>query len=178
MIRTHMKTIVFSIGCLLFIFFTAVSQVKAQSSIEVTATAEVIEGLTTRETAQMNFGRFSPGTQGGTIVLSPDGVIRVLGSVIPAGGSPQAASFLITGQYEATFSITLPTGPELLTRIGSDKTMKVSDWISSPAQGLGVGKLVGGGMTVSVGASLNVGNMEANPVGIYTGTFAVTFAYN
>jgi hypothetical protein len=43
---------------------------------------------------------------------------------------------------------------------------------------VGVGKLTGGSTTVRVGASLIVGDMNANPVGLYAGTYSVTFAYN
>ena len=56
--------------------------------------------------------------------------------------------------------------------------MKVSDWQSYPAPGIGVGKLNGGATTVQVGAILNVGNMNDNHVGIYSGTYAITFSYN
>jgi hypothetical protein len=56
--------------------------------------------------------------------------------------------------------------------------MQVSGWQSYPAPGIGVGKLNGGAMTVQVGAVLTVGDMNANPVGIYAGTYAITFAYN
>lgn len=157
-------------------FFT-VPGVKAQT-VNATATAEVIEALTTNETSQLNFGRFSPETQGGKIILTPDGVRSAQGTVVLAGGLHNPASFYITGQYEATFSITLPSGPEMLTNVQNNKTMQVGEWESIPPAGIGVGKLIGGGMTVRIGAALTVGDMNSNPVGIYAGTYAVTFAYN
>jgi len=164
------------VGILTLVFFPDI-EVKAQT-VTATATAEVIEALSTTETSKLNFGRFSPETQGGKIILTPDGVITTLGTVVLGGGTHNPASFYITGQYEATFSITLPTGPEMLTNEQNDKTMLVSEWQSYPPPGIGVGKLLGGSMTVKVGASLSVGDMNANPVGIYAGTYAVTFAYN
>ncbi|HEY3372278.1 MAG TPA: DUF4402 domain-containing protein [Prolixibacteraceae bacterium] len=173
-----MKNIVLLLCSQLIFLFAAVSEVKAQTSITVVASAEVVEGLATKETSQLNFGRFSPQTQGGKIIMTPDGVRTSEGSVVLAGGTHNAASFFISGQYESTFSIGLPTGPETLTNLENDKTMLVSDWVSSPAQGMGVGKLVGGGMTVKIGASLIVGDMNANPAGMYVGSYAVTFAYN
>ena len=154
------------------------SEVKAQVTMTATATAEVIEALSTRETAQLNFGRFSPETQGGKVILTPDGARSTQGTVVLAGGIHNAASFYITGQYDATFSIALPLKPETLTNLKNNKTIQVSDWQSSPAQGIGVGILTGGELTVRIGASLTVGDMNANPVGIYAGTYAVTFAYN
>lgn len=173
-----MKNIILLFCIILFFLFSTVSEIKAQTSVTATATAEIIEALTTKETAQLNFGRFSPETQGGKVILTPDGTRTSQGTVVLAGGTHNSASFYITGQYDATFSIALPTGPELLTNLQNDKTMQVSDWQSFPAPGIGVGKLIGGAMTVRVGASLTVGDMNANPTGIYAGTYAVTFAYN
>jgi len=160
-------------------FVSMVSEAKAQATVTATATAEVIEALTGRETAQLNFGRFSPESQGGTVIMSPDGVRSAQGTVILAGGTHNAASFYITGQYEASFSITLPLGPQTLTNLSnSEKTIQVGQWESFPVQGIGVGILTKGEMTVLIGASLTVGDMNANPVGIYAGTYSVTFAYN
>ena len=173
-----MKNIVLHICSSLTFLFFFVSEVKAQNKVTATATAQIIEALTTKETAQLNFGRFSPETQGGKVILTPNGVRTAQGTVVLAGGTHNSASFYITGQYEATFSIALPSGPETLTNLQNDKTMQVSDWESFPAPGIGVGKLIGGAMTVRVGASLTVGDMNANPTGMYAGTYAVTFAYN
>ena len=173
-----MKRIILLFCGITTFFVSMVSEAKAQATITATATAEVIEALTSRETAQLNFGRFSPETQGGKVILTPDGVRSAQGTVVLAGGTHNAASFYITGQYEASFSIALPLGPQLLTNLKNDKTIQVSDWKSYPVQGIGVGILTGGEMTVLIGASLTVGDMNANPVGIYAGTYAVTFAYN
>lgn len=156
---------------------TATAQIEA-SATTATATAQVIAALTATETAQLNFGRFSPETQGGKVLLSPDGARTAQGTVVLGGGAHNSASFYLTGEYDATFSITLPSGPALLTNTLNAKTMQVSDWQSYPAPGIGVGKLTGGSTTVRVGAVLIVGDMNANPVGIYTGIYAITFAYN
>lgn len=177
-----MKNIVLLFCCILVILFSVVYEVKAQASmtgtINAKVTAEIIEALTSTETAQLNFGRFSPETQGGKVILTPDGTRTALGTVVLAGGTHNSAAFYITGQYESTFSIALPSEPATLTNLQNDKTMQVSDWQSFPAPGIGVGKLIGGAMTVRVGASLTVGDMNANPTGLYAGTYSVTFAYN
>lgn len=171
------KVILLICGIIIFIF-PPLSGVKAQASVTAQAFAEIIAALTATETAQLNFGRFSPETQGGKVVLTPDGVRTSQGSIVLGGGSHNSASFYLTGEYDATFSITLPSGPAVLTNTLNAKTMQVSDWQSYPAPGIGVGKLTGGSTTVHIGAVLNVGDMNANPVGIYAGTYAITFAYN
>lgn len=163
---------------ILFCLGVTVSKATGQVTATGTATAEIIEALTTREVSPLNFGRFSPETQGGKIILTPEGVRSVQGTVVLAGGTHSSASFYVSGQYEATFSVALPLGPVVLTNLQNEKTMIVSDWQSSPAPGIGMGKLVGGSMTIYIGATLTVGDMNANPVGMYAGTFAVTCAYN
>lgn len=174
-----MKNIVLLFCSIIIFFFCTVSEVKSQATATATVTAEVIEALTTKEVAQLNFGRFAPETQGGKVIMSTDGVRTSQGTVSLAGGTASAASFYITGQYDATFSIALPSGPELLTnQLQNEKTMQVTDWQSYPPPGIGVGKLVGGSMTVKIGASLIMGDMNANPKGMYAGTYSVTFAYN
>ena len=67
-------------------------QVWAQASVTAQAFAEVIEALTATETAQLNFGRFSPGVAGGEVIISPDGVKSAQGSVMLSEGTS------ITGQ--------------------------------------------------------------------------------
>lgn len=173
-----MKKIILLFCGILVLLLSSVSNVKAQASVTAQAFAEIIAALTATETAQLNFGRFSPETQGGKVVLTPDGVRTAQGTVVLGGGAHNSASFYITGEYDATFSITLPSGPIVLTNTLNARTMKVSDWQSYPAPGIGVGKLNGGATTVQVGAVLNVGNMNDNPVGIYSGTYAITFSYN
>jgi len=168
--------LLFSIFVLLL--FSKVPEVKAQASVTAQAFAEIIAALTATETAQLNFGRFSPETQGGKVVLTPDGIRTAQGTVVLGGGAHNSASFYITGEYDATFSITLPSSPIVLTNTLNARTMKVSDWQSYPAPGIGVGKLNGGAMSVQIGAVLNVGSMNDNPVGIYAGTYAITFSYN
>jgi hypothetical protein len=139
--------------------------------------AEIISVFSATETSQMNFGRFSPGPQGGEIILSPRNTISVLGSVYAGQGMHNAASFYVSGDADATFSITLPSGPVVLTHMSSAKTMLVDDWISIPAQGTGTGKLLNGFQNVYVGATLKVGTLNDNPIGIYTGTYEVTFDF-
>jgi hypothetical protein len=173
--KNRFSLIIFSIALILGIPF---NKAKAQASISAHATAEVIQALTATETAELNFGRFSPETTGGEVKLTPQGARTSTGTVALSGGLHNPASFYITGQYDATVSITLPSVPAVLTNTASAKTMQVYNWESNPTSGLGVGVLNNGWLAVSVGATLKVGNMIDNPVGIYAGTYAITFSYN
>ncbi|HKK41472.1 MAG TPA: DUF4402 domain-containing protein, partial [Bacteroidales bacterium] len=90
----------------------------AQSTPPVSAEghiyAEVISVFSASEITQMNFGKFSPGPQGGEIILTPESTVSVLGSVYKGTGSVNAATFYVTGDANATYSISLPSHPVIL----------------------------------------------------------------
>jgi hypothetical protein len=154
----------------------------AQSASAVSATghivAEIIPVFSASETSQLNFGRFSPGPSGGKIILTPQNTISVQGTVFKGIGSFNAASFYLSGDVDAAFSISLPAEPVVLTNTASSKTMTVEDWNSAPPPGIGTGMLRDGMQTVFVGATLNVGTIHDNPVGVYTGSYTITFDFN
>ena len=157
-------------------------EISAQTSVPVTAQgqifAEVLSMYTATERAQMNFGRFSPGDQGGEIVLTPESTISLLGSIYMGPGSHNAASFAISGDVDAVFSISLPAVPVVLTHTASARTMQVTNWVSNPVAGIGTGKLQNGSQNVFIGATLKVGTIIDNPAGIYSGSYSITFDFN
>jgi Domain of unknown function (DUF4402) len=175
----RLKIQLFSLLCLLLLTCTGV---RAQTTQPNTATghiiAEIIPIFSASETSQLNFGRFSPGPQGGKLILTPQSTIAVLGSVYKGTGSYNAASFYISGDADASYSISLPDTPVVLTHTTAAKTMTIEDWNSVPAPGTGTGMLQDGFQVVFVGATLNVGTLHDNPVGVYTGTYTITFDFN
>ena len=102
----------------------------------------------------------------------------MVGSVAKGSGLHNAASFYLTGENSTAFSINLPRSPAILTCTSDAKTMLVKNWVSTPAPGHGAGILQEGAQTVYVGATLEVGTISDNPVGIYTGTYTITFDFN
>jgi hypothetical protein len=164
----------------IFILLVVSTSFKAfsQASVTAQAFAEVISALTATETSQLNFGKFSPEVQGGKVIITPDGIRTTSGSVILSGGIANSGIFYITGAPDAAFSIQLPNGPAVLVHQKSSKTMLVSNWVSYPQAGNGTGILANGQQFVYLGATLNVGSMLDNPVGLYSGAFNLTFAYN
>ncbi|MDY0084049.1 MAG: DUF4402 domain-containing protein [Ignavibacteriaceae bacterium] len=151
---------------------------KGQASVRSTANAEVIEALRASEIATLSFGRFSPETAGGEIRISPLGVRTSSGTVSLSGGQYNPASFQLAGQSDATISIVLPVGSVLLTNLATGKTMEVYNFEVSNLSGLGTGVLNNGTLVVSVGATLKVGTVVDNPIGIYSGSYVITFSYN
>jgi hypothetical protein len=175
----RLKRLTFS---LIFLLYVTGNFICAQSGTAVSATghvfAEIIPVFSASETSQLNFGKFSPGPQGGMIILTPQSTISVIGSVFKGIGSHNAASFYVSGDANAAYSISLPTSPVILTHTSNAKTMVLQDWVSEPEQGIGTGTLQEGFQVVYVGATLKVGTLYDNPVGIYTGTYTVTFDFN
>jgi hypothetical protein len=171
--------IILSLSCLLYL---TGGMAYSQATPSATATghifAEVVSMFTATETAQLNFGKFAPGPQGGEIILTPESTISILGNIYKGAGTHNAASFYISGDTDAAYSITLPAGPVVLTHISNAKTMKIENWMSVPAPGTGTGKLQDGFQVVYVGATLKVGTLNDNPVGVYTGTYTITFDFN
>ena len=176
---TRLKVILFG---LIILFLVTESGVTAQVTPPASATghviAEVIPIFSASETSQMNFGRFSPGPQGGQIILTPESTVSVLGSVFTGSGFHNAASFYVSGDVDAAYSISLPAAPVVLTHISAARTMLIVDWNSVPSPGIGTGRLQNGFQVVYVGATLKVGTLNDNPVGIYTGTYNITFDFN
>jgi hypothetical protein len=167
---------------LILIFIITGLGVNGQVALQASATghviAEIIPIFSASETSQMNFGRFAPGPAGGQIILTPQSTISVLGSVFTGTGSHNAASFYVSGDSDATYSISLPSDPVVLTHTSNAKTMFIAEWVSIPAPGIGTGMLQNGFQVVYVGATLKVGSINDNPVGRYTGTYKITFDFN
>lgn len=172
------KTKLFLFSLCIITTFT-INKVKAQANVSVTAhaSAEVIESIGANEIVQLNFGRFSPGAVGGEIRLTPDGTRISTGTVTLNTGTYTAAQFDLSGQPEASVNLTMPSLPVLLVNGSTGKSMEVNSWKSNPADN-GRIVLIKGKIAINIGATLKVGNIAENPIGIYTGTYALTFSYN
>lgn len=173
-----MKKIISLLFAVALIIGLSAQRAHAQTSISAHATAEVIQALTATEVATLNFGRFSPENAGGEIRLSPDGSRSASGTVALGGGSYNAAIFYLTGHNDVTVTISLPASSAMLTNSTNGKTMEVNSWETFPSVGSGAGILTKGLLALNVGATLKVGNTKDNPVGIYSGTYVITFSYN
>ena len=176
---TRQLKIFLSLGVTLLL---TLNQINAQVTQSISATghiyAEIIPVFSAGEVTRLNFGRFSPGPQGGKIILTPQNTISVQGSIVTGTGSHNAGSFLVTGDEDAAFTVSLPSDPVVLKHISSEKSMLIEEWNSYPLPGPGNGRLQNGIQMVNVGATLKVGTIHDNPVGVYTGTYSITFDFN
>lgn len=169
---------------LLYIFTTfmvlqlANSNLFGQASVTATATAEIIVAINAMEGANLNFGKFTPEEEGGEVHILPDGTRMASGSVILSGGLYNPATFNITGQPQYTVAVNLPTTPVLLTNVLNGKTMEVKNWKTSPSLDSELTLSTSGILNLNLGATLKVSTVTKNPVGVYTGSYVITFSYN
>jgi hypothetical protein len=173
-----MKKLVLILVAFTILLLVPVKRVLAQDIATAQVSATIIIPLTATEASQLNFGRFFPGDQGGTIVITPTGSVMTSSTVVADASPKSPGSFFVTGESDATYSIALPNGPSTLTNADATKTMEVTDWVTLPGNGDPGIRLSGGSQTVMVGATLKVGSLNQNPKGIYTGSYQITFAYN
>ena len=151
---------------------TAFTQVTASA----TASATILTPIAISKTVDMNFGNLAVNATAGTIVLTPESARTATGGVtfLPTNaGTITAASFTVVGLEDATYAITLPSGPTIIENGGNQMT--VDTWTSTPTP---TGTLTGGSQTLNVGATLNVPASSA--AGVYTSAtpFNVTVNYN
>lgn len=138
-----------------------------------TVGASIIGSLTTTTALNLSFGNLSAGPIPGTVVISSAGNrTSTGGAAVTGGGISSPATFVLVGNPNATYAITLPA---FITISDSGaNSMIVDNFESTPA---GTGLLdAGGNQILTVGGRLNV---LANQIsGSYYGVLAITIVYN
>ncbi len=152
---------------------------KAQATVNATASAELVEALTADEKTELNFGRFLPGETVGKIIVANtlDGTrTKDGGVVLISGGNPASAEFRISGYPSSTVNVSLPGDNSVnLTRASSSDELTVETFTTSDASPT---LNSAGEATIYVGGSLTIKNAAAGLTkGIYTGSYTVTFQY-
>jgi hypothetical protein len=145
-------------------------QNSAQASAN--ASAAIVAAISISNTADLDFGQVVAGGSSGTVVMSTAGSRSATGgTTLGSSAGSGAASFTVSGDPNASYTITLP-GSAVLSSDGDD--MIINNFTSNPS---GNGTIGGGGSQVlGVGATLQVG--ASQPAGSYSGSFNVTIAYN
>lgn len=138
------------------------------------ASASVTNPIAIVKVKDLNFGEVRASGVAGTAVVSPAGVRTVTGGVTEGSSAGLSnAEFTVTGDPSSTYTITLPVSATLTGPASS--TIVVDTFTSDPSSPGALSALTGT-QTLKVGATLNVAVPQAT--GTYTGTFAVTVAYN
>ncbi len=148
---------------------------NAQNSVNNNATAVVKQALTITKGSDLSFGTFSGLSDGiSTVIMSNAGARTGTADLIGTDGG--AGTFSITGEPSQQVAITLPASATTLSD-GASHTMTIAAASYNCDKTIaGVALDGSGNLTISVGATLSVGNNQN--AGSYTGTFAVSVNYN
>ena len=146
-----------------------------------TAGAKIQQSIGLSEVQPMHFGTITvQAGQGGTCVITTAGQRLRTGGVTLTNLQPymSLATYTVTGEPGRTYSITLPSSA---TVNSATYSMNVNNFLAKSSSGVAsfnaTGTLgTGGSEQFTIGATLNVAAGQAE--GLYTGTFAVTVAYN
>lgn len=134
--------------------------------------------VVTVSTAQsLNFGAFCITAAGGSVIIYPDGSRSVTGDVIPIslGFLFSTALFEIEANPGTTISILNGAGTEATLTGDTGETMTMQVGTSYPLSPFVINTVPPDVTQVTLGGTLFVGSMIANPPGNYSGTFVVTF---
>lgn len=156
-------------------------QACAEKATATTTATVLATPVVLTKTADLSFGKFATGAAG-SITISTSGVRTVSGGVLPAadGGAMTAATFVVSGDRGAVYSIT-HGGTTTLSRTAGSETMVMTKFSDVSAANATTGTAAGGTLdagaqSIYVGGTLAVGANQAG--GAYTGTISVTVEYN
>lgn len=143
----------------------------------------VVSSLSLVKDADLNFGDLISGTTASTVVVDPQSIRQVNGSVVAAGGTVSAAQFQGSGTGGQRIRVRAPTGSYILTESVSgaimilrDMTLEVDNATFLAQGNSGQYRITGAGpFTVRVGGTLDVGANQQP--GTYVGTFNVDVNY-
>ncbi len=168
------KSIVFLASLLALVFVSIEGHAQtATASATANVSARIVAPLEIIKEVDLAFGNIAAGTSAGTVTIATDGARTGNGGItlIAAGNNSSAASFVVVGYPDATYTIDLPSS--IVISYNSDE-MVVDNFVSdlgSVSQLSSIGEDL-----LNVGATLNVDANQA--AGLYTGTFDVIVAYN
>lgn len=156
--------------------------VQTASAINGTANAVLVTPISISETTQLNFGSISngwlsAGPGSSNVVVNDDGVTATSYGTNLAAVSPATDTrgvFAVSGSGTLAYTITIPAST---TITDGSTNMNVALTTRTASTGPGTaGTLSGGADTVYVGGTLTVS--DTNAAGTYSGTYAITVAYN
>ncbi len=177
-----MKTKLFFLLAVVAIALLPTTLFAQSASTSASGSATILTPISIANTVGLNFGSMTPGTAGGTCVLSTNAAARTkTGDVILLTTLATAANahFTVGGEAGAAYTITLPSSLTVTHATIPAQTMTADNFLayitSISAEGT-IGTLTGGADSFDVGATLHVGAAQVN--GVYNGSFNVSVTYN
>jgi len=144
-------------------FFYVAANAQEQPPKPITVTVNTLQNL--------NFGTFVLGNGSGTsVIISSEGARSWTGNIVLISSSFSAALYTVNAIPGTLITITNGSDAILTGSNGGSMTMHIGN--SFP---LSPFITTGNETTVTIGGTLTVGASGANPPGIFSGTFSVTF---
>ena len=121
------------------------------------------------------FGAFFQGVTGGSVIIYPDGSRSVTGDIIQANlGIPFSPAIFEVDANPGTI-ISILNGPDATLTGSKGGTLRLHIGNASTGSQFVSTILPPARTQVRIGGTLTAGNALANPAGVYSGTFSVTF---
>jgi hypothetical protein len=153
---------------------------QASSSQTTTATSTIFQPIVLAKNTDLSFGTVvRPASGNGTVtVAASDGARSLTGSGALISGGPNAAAgratYTVTGEGGQTYSISVPANMNMAGPASSTLVVTLTPTATSGTLSGVLGAT--GTQTFGVGGAIPIANTTTS--GAYTGTFAVTVAYN
>ena len=166
-------TKLFALAAVMF-GFSLTSNAQSATSTSTTASATIVAPIAIADGTELMFGNIISDGTASTVTIAPDGARTAtagarFSTALP--GTFGASSFVVTGEGNSTYAITLPIdGAISLAGPATSTAMTLSSFTSVG------GTLAAGTETLTVGATLNIGASQLP--GAYSGTYTVTVSYN
>ena len=125
--------------------------------------------------SDINFGTFTQGISGGTVIISPDGSRTTTGDIQQMGFGIQFYPAIFEIEVIPGTIISMIFGPDAVLTGSNGGTLILHVGGSDPQSPFITTINLPGKTEVRVGGTLIIGNPNANPPGAYSGIFSVTF---
>ncbi|MFD2518634.1 DUF4402 domain-containing protein [Salinimicrobium flavum] len=156
-----------------FILFALIAGTAfGQTDATATASAEIITALKIENTADLNFGKIAPLSDGtSTYVLDNTGASLGSTATLIDATAQTVAAFTITAETDQAFSVTVDPTVTLTGGTGTDITLTTDKNLLAAGNKITSGTTT----TLNVGGSLALASGQGS--GTYSGTINVSVAY-
>lgn len=149
----------------------------AQSSATTTETTTILQPVTIAQSTPLAFGRIvRPTTGTGTVTIGTSGdAVTTSGGAVALAGTTSRARYTVSGEGAQTVSVAIPTSFNL-SKTGAPAIAVTLT--RNPAGVVTLSNTLGstGTAALDIGGSFSISSVTET--GDYTGTFAVSVAYN
>lgn len=146
------------ITCLCFFYSSATSQITSVYTVQ-----------------NMNFGVFYPRINGGNITVSTNASRSVTGDVVLLNQGSAALQTIFEIEAPSGTVVSILNGPDVSLTGSNGGTVSLRIGNSAPAAPFTTTIAPPGRTSISIGATLTIGNSATTIPGSYSGTFSITF---